>query len=93
VRRELLRLQRDPVGPFELERARSKIVDRTLLAEQSTQVIAERVQRIARDGLPLDDDATLAARCAAIDGARLLRAANRYLNPDALIEVDEGPRP
>ncbi len=93
LRHELARLQRDPVGPFELERARSKIVGRTLLAEQSTQVIAERVQRIALDGLPLDDDATLAARYAAIDGARVLRAANRYLNPGALIEVDEGPRP
>ena len=93
VRRELERLLRDPVGPFELERARSKIVARTLLAEQATATIAARVGQIARDGLPLDDDATLGARYAAIDGARLLRAANRYLHPDNLIEIDEGPRP
>lgn len=93
VRHELQRLQIDPVGPFELERARSKIVARTLLAEQATATIAARVGRIVRDGLPLDDDATLGARFAAVDGARLLRAANRYLHPDQLIEIDEGPRP
>ncbi len=93
VRHELERFKRDPVGTFELERARSKIVARTLLAEQATATIAERVGRIARDGVPLDDDATLGARFAAIDGARLLRAANRYFHPDQLIEIDEGPRP
>lgn len=93
VRHEFQRLQRDPIGPFELDRARSKIVARTLLAEQSTQTIAARVQRVATDGLPPNTDATLGARFAAIDGARVVRAAKRYLHPDALVEVYEGPRP
>lgn len=68
-------------------------MDRRLLAEQSTAVIAERVRRIATDGLPLDGDETMGVRYAAIDGARLIRAANTYRRPNALIEIDEGPQP
>ncbi|GAC1348830.1 MAG: pitrilysin family protein [Vulcanimicrobiaceae bacterium] len=93
VRREFERLQRDPVGPFELDRARSKIVARTLLGEQSTQTIAARVERLAADGLRPDSDATLGARFAALNGAQIMHAAQRYLHPDALIEIYEGPRP
>jgi zinc protease len=92
LRAELERLQRDPVGPFELMRAKSKVVAASRVAEESTETIAERVQTIGIDGLPLDFEATLPQKYGAIDGATILNIANRYLHPNALIEVDEGPR-
>jgi len=92
VRAELSRLQNDPVGPFELMRAKSKVVAASRVAEESTETIAERVETIGIDGLPLDFEATLPQKYGAVDGATILRIANEYLHPNALIEVDEGPR-
>jgi zinc protease len=93
LRQDLERLQRDPVGPFELMRAKSKVVASSRVAEESTETIAERVENIGLDELPLDYEATLPQKYGAIDGADILRIANRYIHPNALVEVDEGPRP
>jgi zinc protease len=93
VRAQLERLQSDPIGPFELERAKIKTVASEEVAEQSTAVVAARVQRIGQENLPLDYDATLAKRYASIDGAAILRAARIYIHPNDLIEVYEGPHP
>jgi len=93
LRDELNRLHSDPVGPFELERARIKIVAGGFVSEESTQVVATRVQRIGLDGLPLDYEQTLPAAYAKLDGATLLGAAKTYLHPEHLIEVYEGPQP
>ena len=93
LRSEIERLQRDPVGPFELMRAKSKVVARSRVAEESTETIAERVEGIGVDALPLDFEATLPEKYGAVDGATILRVANKYLHSKDLIEVDEGPRP
>jgi zinc protease len=91
LREELARLHDDPVGPFELGRARTKIVAGGLVSEESTQVVAARVHTMGLDGLPLDYEATLPARYASLDGAALEAAAQRYLHPESLVEVYEGP--
>jgi zinc protease len=93
LRHDLERLQRDPVGPFELMRAKSKVVASSRVAEESTETIAERVENIGLNDLPLDYEATLPEKYGAVDGAAILRIANRYIHPNALVEVDEGPRP
>jgi zinc protease len=93
VREQLARLQDDPVGPFELDRAKTKIVARALVSEESTETIAVRVHGIGVDRLPLEYEVNLPARYDRIDGADILRAAQAYLTPNALIEVYEGPRP
>ena len=91
VRAQLRRLQTDPVGPAELERAKEKAVAADEVAEESTAVVAARVHDIGLESLPLDEDATLGKRLAGITGADILRAAQTYLHPDDLIEVYEGP--
>jgi predicted Zn-dependent peptidase len=91
VRAQLRRLQNDPVGPFELERAKEKAVAADEVAEESTAVVAARVHDIGLEGLPLDYDATLGKRLDAIAGADILRAAQTYLHPDQLVEIYEGP--
>jgi predicted Zn-dependent peptidase len=91
LRSQLERLQRDPVGPFELDRVKIKTLAAAAVAEEATSAISARVQEIGTDGLALDDDTTRAARYAAIDGAAVLRAAQTYLHPDDLVEIYEGP--
>jgi len=93
LRDELERLHDDPVGPFELDRARTKIVAGGFVSEESTQVVVTRVQTIGLDGLPLDYERTLPRRYAALDGAAIENAATAYLHPDSLVEVTEGPPP
>ena len=93
VRWEFARLKRDPIGPFELDRAKNKIVAAGVVAEESTAIVAARVQTIGRSGLALGDEERRPARFAKIDGAVMLDAARRYLHEGALVEVDEGPRP
>jgi zinc protease len=91
VRAQLRRLQTDPVGPAELDRAKIKAVASDEVAEQSTAVVAARVQSINEERLPLDYDTTMARRYAPIAGADVLRAAQTYLHPDDLVEIYEGP--
>jgi len=43
--------------------------------------------------LPLDYEQTLPAAYAKLDGATLLSAATKYLHPENLVEVYEGPQP
>jgi zinc protease len=93
LRSELTRLHSDPVGPFELSRARTKIVAGGFVSEESTQVVTSRVQKMGLDGLPLDYEQTLPAAYAKLDGATLLSAATKYLHPENLVEVYEGPQP
>jgi zinc protease len=90
---ELGRFQEDPVGLYELNRARAKLVARTLVEEESTQAIARRIQEIGLDGLPLDESVKMASRYDDVTPADLIRVAKVYFLPNSLIEVYEGPRP
>ncbi|MGP6156985.1 MAG: M16 family metallopeptidase [Vulcanimicrobiaceae bacterium] len=90
---ELGRFQDDPVGLYELNRAKTKLVARALVSEESTAVIAERVQDIGFNGLPTDESVKMAARYGRITPADLIRVAKGFILPNDLIEVYEGPRP
>ena len=93
LREELERLRVDPIGPFELARARTKIVAGGFVSEESTDVVTSRVQTIGLDGLPLEYERTLDEKYGKLDGATLLGVANKYVDPASLIEVYEGPQP
>jgi zinc protease len=97
LRRELGGLRAGPVGPSELLRAKSRAVADPLVAEQATGTIAERVREIGLDRLPLDVETKLPKRFSAIRAEDVVRVARTYLQPSALIEVDEdvdkGPYP
>ncbi len=90
---ELGRFQEDPVGLYELNRAKNKLVARALVSEESTAVIAGRVQDIGLNGLPTDENVKMASRYARITPADLIRVAKAFILPNELIEVYEGPRP
>ncbi|MGH7331047.1 MAG: M16 family metallopeptidase, partial [Polyangiaceae bacterium] len=91
VKDEMRRMQNEPVGQVELQRARSRIVGETIIAEQDKSTLVGDLLNIAENDLPLDYYGTLAQRYAAIDAEAIQRVARTYLNPSRLVEVYEGP--
>jgi len=91
ARAQVRRLTREPVTAAELARVKQKLIASTLVGEESTQAILERVDNIARYRLPANYYATLGQRYGSLDAARLLAVAKRYLRPDAFATVYEGP--
>lgn len=91
VRRELERLQKEPVSQTELLEARTRLVSAALLSEESASGQADELQDIALNRLPLDYYQTLSDRYARVTAADVQRVARKYLQPEKLIEVFTGP--
>jgi len=91
VRRELARLQEQPVSPTELEEAKVRLVSNALLDEASSSGQAKQLMDIATNHLPLDYYRTLNERFASITTADVQRVARAYLRPSSLVEVYAGP--
>jgi zinc protease len=93
LKAELRRMQSAPPTSAELARAKSKIIAGSLVGEEATDAIVGRLQNIAINELPRDYYATIAARYSDITAAEIQRVARKYLRPDHLVEVYEGPPP
>jgi len=91
VKDNLRRLTVAPVSLAELSRARTKLIAGTLVAEESTQTLVARCESIARNRLPNDYFRTIAQRYAHYTPADLLAVARKYIRPNRLVEVYEGP--
>jgi zinc protease len=91
IKTQLVRLQNEPVPLSELNRQRTKLVAKAVIAEGSTYAIAGDLANIAENDLPIDYYATLPERYAAISPQDILRIAKTYLHPDHLVEVETGP--
>ncbi|GAC1533971.1 MAG: pitrilysin family protein [Candidatus Velthaea sp.] len=91
IKQNLQRMIDQPVGADELNRARTKLVAGTLVAEESTQTLVARCEAIARYRLPADYYRTFARRYARYTPADLLAVARKYIRPQRIVEVYEGP--
>ncbi|MGH7683060.1 MAG: M16 family metallopeptidase, partial [Vulcanimicrobiaceae bacterium] len=91
VKEEIRRMQNEPVGQTELERARTRIVGSTIIAEQDKSTLVSDLLNIAQNDLPLDYYATLSKRFATINADAIQRVARTYLHPAHMVEVYEGP--
>ncbi|MEO6913435.1 MAG: pitrilysin family protein, partial [Candidatus Baltobacteraceae bacterium] len=91
VRSQLERMQREPVSATELAQAKSRLVNGTLLAQESSTGQLDLLTNISDYGLPKDYYATLNDRYAKITAADIERVAKTYLRPNALIEIFSGP--
>jgi len=91
VRRELERLQNEPVSETELREAKARLVGNALLDEASSNGQAKQLIDIAVNDLPLDYYRTLNERFSQITAADVQRIARAYLRPDRLVEVYAGP--
>jgi zinc protease len=91
VRRELARLQHEPVSATELQEAKVRLVSNALLEEASSTGQAKQLMDIGTNRLPLDYYRTLNERFAKITPADVQRVASAYLRPERLVEVYAGP--
>jgi zinc protease len=91
VRRELQRLQNEPVSTIELQEAKVRLAGNALLDEASSTGQAKQLLDIAVNALPLDYYRTLNERFARITPADVQRVARAYLRPSRLVEVYAGP--
>ncbi|MBV8197741.1 MAG: insulinase family protein [Candidatus Eremiobacteraeota bacterium] len=91
VRRELERLQQEPVSVTELQEAKVRLVGNALLDEASSTGQARQLLDIATNDLPSDYYRTLNERFGRITAADVQRVARDYLRPNRLVEVFAGP--
>jgi len=91
VRRELERMQSQPVTQTELDEAKTRLVGDALIDEASSSGQAEQLLDIAAYGLPLDYYRTQSERFAKISVADIERVAREYLKPHELVQVYAGP--
>jgi zinc protease len=93
VLQELRTLQTSAVPEDELRQAKAVLLRRTLLAESSVDRIARGLSARATDGLPLDEPSRAAARYLALTGEEVRAAFAKWIRPQDLVQVTEGPSP
>ena len=91
VKGEMRRMQDVPVAESELERARSRIIGETIIAEQDKSTLVGDLLNIVQNDLPLNYYATLSQRYASIGADAIQRVARTYFHPTHMVEVYEGP--
>jgi zinc protease len=91
LKKQLTRMQQEPVTKDELSRAKSKIIAGSLISEQATDTILAHVENIGISDLPSDYYQTLDTRYGSLTQSDIQRVARTYLLPNHLVEVFEGP--
>jgi predicted Zn-dependent peptidase len=80
---EMARIQKDPVTPQELERAKEAITNSFVFRFSSRFVTVVQLLTLEFDGYPSDYFETLLDRYLAVTAADIQRVARQYLRPDA----------
>ena len=93
VRREIADMQHSPVGEEELLRVKELMVRQIPLGESSVDAIAGGMISRVDLGLPLDEPTIAAQRYVAIGPAEIEAAFRKWMRPDDLVRVSEGPAP
>ncbi len=91
IRRELQRLTTELVSEEDLDNVQSYFIGRLPLQLESNEGIAGAIMNMELYGLGLDYLLSYRDRIRALTRADLLRAAQRYLNPDAYVLGIAGP--
>jgi zinc protease len=93
VVRELAAMQREAVPADELDLAKAILLRRIPLSESSMDRIASGLTGRAAAGLPLDEPTLAAARYLALTPEEVRAAFARWIRPQDLVQVTEGPTP
>ncbi len=91
--RDLKAMQSEPVTPHELRQAKALLLREIPLGESSLGSIASGLLSRAEIGLPLDEPTVAAHHYVALTAAQVQAAFAKWLRPDGLIQVVEGPAP
>ncbi len=91
VRQNLAQMQREPVSASELQLAKAMLLKEIPLAESSTEQIAEGlIARVELD-LPLQEPLLAARHCIQLSAEQVRAAFGKWLRPESLVRVVEGP--
>jgi zinc protease len=93
VAREIAAMQETAVGADELTRAKACLVRQLALSEAGIAEIAQGILGRTDLGLPLDEPTRAAERYITLDGPAVQNAFRRWLRPQDLARVSEGPPP
>jgi len=93
VEGDLARMQKEPVTPDELKKAKSLILRETQLAEASTDNIALGLIYRATHDLPLDEPIRAARRYVNITPLEAQAAFSKWLRIGDMVQVTQGPLP
>ena len=93
VARELTAMQQSAVGADELTRGKAYLVRQLPLSEAGITEIAQGMLGRSDLGLPLDEPTRAAQRFIALDAAAVQAAFRKWLRPQELVRVSEGPPP
>ncbi|HTT42442.1 MAG TPA: pitrilysin family protein [Steroidobacteraceae bacterium] len=93
VARELTAMQQSAVGADELTRGKAYLVRQLPLSEAGITEIAQGMLGRSDLGLPLDEPTRAAQRFIALDAAAVQAAFRKWLRPQQLVRVSEGPPP
>ncbi len=93
VERDLREMQKEPVTPEELTRAKTLLLRRISLSESSTDGIAERLLDLSLEDLPLDEPVRAAEKYRDITAAEVRAAFLKWIRPVGFVQVVLGPSP
>jgi zinc protease len=86
-------MQESVVGADELTRAKACLVRQLPLSESGITEIAHGILGRSDLGLPLDEPTRAAERFIALDALAVQAAFRKWLRPQELVRVSEGPPP
>jgi len=93
VAREVATMQNTPVGADELTRVKACLLRQIPLSESGVDQIAHGMLARTELGLPLDEPTRAAQRYIELDAAAVQAAFRKWLRPQDLVRVSEGPAP
>jgi zinc protease len=91
--RDLKEMQTKAVSPEELRQAKTMLLREIPLSESSVDRIAGGLIYRSSMGLPLDEPAQSARRYVKITAPEVQKAFAKWVRPDDLVQVTEGPAP
>jgi zinc protease len=93
VSREVTAMQDAPVGMDELTRVKACLLRQLPLSEAGIGEIARGMLARSDLGLPLDEPTRAAQHYIDLDAAAVQAAFRKWLRPQDLVRVSEGPTP
>jgi zinc protease len=93
VERNLTRMRTSPVSDDELRQAKAMLLREIPLSESSVDRIADGLLSRTELGLPLDEPTRAAHRYVKLDAQQVQAAFAKWLRPDDLVQVTQGPAP
>jgi zinc protease len=86
-------MQNTPAGADELTRVKACLLRQIPLSEAGVDEIAHGILGRTELGLPLDEPTLAAQRYIGLDAAAVQEAFRKWLRPQDLVRVSEGPTP